>query len=78
MSEENIELRFEVEQANKDIPRLKVGLALFSSGQISIQGMFHFCRRLKKRQNPKTNNLQFEFSISNQSKVLRGWSHGTV
>lgn len=24
MSEENIELRFEVEQANKDIPRLKV------------------------------------------------------
>ena len=31
LSEENMELRFEVEQANKDIPRLKVRLVFFSS-----------------------------------------------
>lgn len=29
MSEENMELRFEVEQANRDIPRLKVIFCLF-------------------------------------------------
>ena len=35
MSEENIELRFGVEQANKDIPRLKVILLLTAPVQVS-------------------------------------------